>query len=43
MHTTESQASSLLKDRVLYVDGTLDDWGWTNSKTITDYTKELPE
>ena len=35
----ESQASSLLKYKTF--DGTPDHWTWTNSKTITNHTKEL--
>ena len=35
----ESQASSLLKYKAL--DGTPDHQAWTNSKTDTNYTKEL--
>ena len=33
----------LLKYKALYVGGTTDRKAWTNSKTITNYTKELPE
>ena len=38
----ESQASSFLKYKALFVDVTPDYWAWKISKTIINYTKELP-